>query len=123
MMTIVSSSIDRFDLEIPQLDEQTRCKYSLALRESNCSLLRWVGLNLTKYLFLVTLLAMTVWLALISEGVVLYFSLWCSGLLVGAFLRDFGWLLRMRRGWPLTVRVTNWELVKDIAEGKATISR
>lgn len=38
------------------------------------------------------------------------------GALAGALLRDIGWLRNVRKSWPFTVRVTDWDEVQRIAD-------
>jgi len=46
------------------------------------------------------------------------FSLWVIGMYLGALLRDVGWLRRIKRSWPFTQKITDWQKVEDIAEGR-----
>ena len=46
------------------------------------------------------------------------FSLWAIGMYLGALLRDFGWLRRIKKSWPFTQKITDWQKVEAIAEGK-----
>ncbi len=43
------------------------------------------------------------------------FCLWMMGMFFGALCRDAGWLLRIKRTWPFSERITNWPLVEEIA--------
>ncbi|MBN1359780.1 MAG: hypothetical protein JW993_04270 [Sedimentisphaerales bacterium] len=65
----------------------------------------------------------------LSYMAVLAFVLWYSealllqliclfviGMLVGAFLRDFGWLRRLKMNWPFTESVIDWKKVESIAQ-------
>ncbi|MDP5211133.1 hypothetical protein [Microbulbifer sp. 2205BS26-8] len=38
------------------------------------------------------------------------------GMLVGVTMQDFGWLRVIEKTWPFTVKITDWEKVKRIAE-------
>ena len=37
------------------------------------------------------------------------------GLALGGFVRDFGWLLRIKQTWPFTEKVTDWQKVERMA--------
>jgi len=43
--------------------------------------------------------------------------LFASGMLLGALARDAGWILRIRKQWPFTRAIINWQRVEEIAEG------
>jgi len=45
-------------------------------------------------------------------------SLWAIGMYLGALLRDIGWLRRIKMSWPFTQKITDWQKVQDIAEGR-----
>jgi hypothetical protein len=40
------------------------------------------------------------------------------GMLAGSLLRDMGWVRSLRKTWPFSVKVTDWEKVTRIAEDK-----
>ena len=46
------------------------------------------------------------------------FSLWAVGMFLGALCRDVGWLRRIKKTWPFTQRITDWQAVEAIAEGR-----
>ena len=51
------------------------------------------------------------------------FSLWVIGMHLGALVRDFGWLQRIKKTWPFTQTITDWQKVEDIAEGKESANK
>jgi len=51
------------------------------------------------------------------------FSLWCVGMFLGALCRDLGWLYRIKKAWPFTQKVTDWQKVVEIAEGKESATQ
>ena len=53
-----------------------------------------------------------------SDDFVRLFHMWCSGVFIGALLRDSGYLRRMKRNWPFSVKVTDWDKVRAIAESE-----
>ncbi len=101
--------------------DQTQCKYLLELKDTDYSLIMFFRLNWGKYLRLFLILALGVYFAL-ESGMPRYVGLFVCGMSVSAFLRDLGWLVKIKKNWPLTVRITNWELVRNIAEGKDSVS-
>ncbi len=51
------------------------------------------------------------------------FSLWAVGMFLGALCRDFGWLRRIKRTWPFTQKITDWEKVEAIAKGNESANQ
>jgi hypothetical protein len=41
------------------------------------------------------------------------FALALSGVVVGGFARDIGWMLRFRRDWPTLDRVLDWQKIEQ----------
>jgi len=39
-------------------------------------------------------------------------------LLLGALLRDIGWFRAIGRTWPFSEKVTDWDKVQGLADGK-----
>lgn len=73
----------------------------------------FVKLNAWRYLFQIALHSLLLAiLALMGMWPLFIFLL---GLVLGAFLRDVGWVRSTRRVWPFTVRVTDWDLVEKLA--------
>ena len=42
--------------------------------------------------------------------------IWGTGITMGAFIRDAGWLRRMKALWPLTQKLIDWPKVETIAK-------
>ena len=42
---------------------------------------------------------------------------------LGALIRDFGWLRRIKKLWPFTQKIINWQKVEDVAEGKESANQ
>jgi len=40
---------------------------------------------------------------------------WAIGMFCGAIVRDFGWFRQIKRNWPFTEKVIDWEEVQRIA--------
>ncbi len=51
------------------------------------------------------------------------FSLWAIGMFLGALVRDFGWLRRIKKSWPFTQKITDWQRVEVIAEGRESANK
>jgi hypothetical protein len=54
---------------------------------------------------LIVLALMRYWVGL---GIVL-------GMILGAFLRDIGWVRSTQRSWPFTDTIINWDVVEELA--------
>ncbi len=76
----------------------------LLIRRSTRQYLLLIGVNALMF----TLLAMTD-----NEMYMLLFG----GLLGGALLRDLAWMRRIKQSWPFSEKVTDWEKVRELAEG------
>ncbi len=100
--------------------DQTLCKHMLKLKDTDYSLMTFFQLNRGKYLRLFILMTVSAYVAFGSETY-RYVGLFLFGVFVGAFCRDLGRVLKIKKYWPLTVRVTNWEVVRNIAEGKDSV--
>ena len=37
------------------------------------------------------------------------------GMVLGSTLQDIGWIISMKKNWPLTLEITDWTLVERIA--------
>jgi len=44
------------------------------------------------------------------------------GLLAGCLLRDIGWFRMIRRTWPFTLKVIDWDKVRRLAEAESVDS-
>jgi len=55
-----------------------------------------------------------------------YVGLWAgcflmAGLFSGMWFRDYGYLLAAKKTWPFQELVTDWEKVRQIADGELTV--
>jgi len=41
-----------------------------------------------------------------------------AGMYIGTFLRDFGWFRGIKRSWPFSEKITDWDKVEAIANGE-----
>ncbi len=96
--------------------DQTFCKQMLKLKDTDYSLMTFFHLNRGMYLRLFIVMTASACLAFSSETY-RYLGLFLFGMFAGAFLRDLGRVLKIKKYWPLTVRITNWDVVRNIAEG------
>jgi hypothetical protein len=47
-------------------------------------------------------------------------AVWCFlGMIVGSFVRDLAWLKVIRRSWPFSAAITDWDKVQKLADGEA----
>ena len=98
------------------MNDAARCKALLNLHETGFAISSVMRANLLKYIPLLVFLAGGIWLL---NGHYHEHGLLLIGFIGGAILRDIGWIYRIRKGWPLTVRITDWEIVQNIADGKS----
>jgi hypothetical protein len=40
----------------------------------------------------------------------------------GGILRDFGWLRHIKRQWPFTQKIIDWQKVEDLAEEQESLN-
>ncbi|MDH4044940.1 MAG: hypothetical protein OEY20_06315 [Gemmatimonadota bacterium] len=101
------------------MTDAKRCQYLLALANSNHSMRVFLRTNGWRYALILALFVPVTYLA--AADTLALRPLWAGliGALAGALLRDAGWVARIRETWPLTVRITNWDLVREIANGRA----
>lgn len=99
--------------------DRTRARHLLEHRTDGFSIIRVVRRSLVGYLILAAAAGMVIALWRTSDRpVVRAACLWTGGMFCGAVLRDFGWLFRIKRAWPLTEKFTDWPTVEMIAAGR-----
>ncbi len=70
---------------------------------------------LSTYLLQTLLYAVAIGLLVLVE---IWPAVWlCGGMILGAFLRDITWVRSIRKRWPFSVYLTDWEKVQRLAEG------
>ena len=52
-----------------------------------------------------------------------YLKIWPAawiylGVTIGSFARDIAWVRSIRKSWPLSVALTDWEKVRKLADGQ-----
>lgn len=99
------------------LNDCARCKALLELRRRGFSNWATIKHSFPRYTPIFLVLAVGVWL-LTQDAPYREAGIILVGLTVGAILRDLRWIYTIRKGWPLTVRITDWEIVQGIADGK-----
>jgi len=76
----------------------------------------FLRMNAKRYAFIMGYFSAALWvLALMSFW--LGFAL-VLGMVLGTVLRDLGWVRGTRRTWPFTLKVTDWDLVEELAAEK-----
>ncbi len=107
-----------------KITEQTMARHMLAHRDKGYSVFYVLRLSAWRYALLVGLLLLSV-VALRStdDYTVKGFCLWASGMFLGALCRDIAWFRRIKRSWPFTQKITDWQKVEEIAEGKEAANR
>ncbi len=99
------------------MDEAGRCRILLDMYEQGPGLRGFLYRNRIAYLLHGLLLIAVLLLGNWAGGLFMQMAILMSGMLLGSLLRDVGWFLRIRQGWPLTVRITDWQRVRAIASG------
>ena len=96
--------------------DQLLAKRMLETRERGFSFAHLLRRNAKRYLllFAVILLAVAVFANLKLWALCYVFF----GLLLGALLRDIGWFRVIGSTWPFSEKVTDWEKVQGLADGK-----
>jgi len=98
--------------------ERLEKKYAghlLRHKEHGYSILYILQVSAFRYLLLILAAALVLVIYQFNQrdGGIYLFLL---GLLVGAVMRDFGWLRQGKKVWPLYEKVIDWAKVKEIAE-------
>ena len=98
-----------------KLDDKTLAKRLLQTRDSGgYSFSSHLQANVKRYAFL------AIYFAVILVGLA-FAGLWpvfcvVFGIAAGAFLRDIDWVTGIKRTWPFSVKVTDWEKVQRLSE-------
>jgi hypothetical protein len=98
------------------MNDQRKCEILLESHEKGYSILRSLKLSLKIYMLL--MFALTLATVLSYKYLNHYLAYWIIGMTMGTIIRDIGWFRRIKQNWPLTARITNWDVVKGIAENK-----
>ena len=94
--------------------DQVLAKRMLETRERGISFGLVLRRSMRGYLFLFLVFGVVLgWLAWIEYWPPFVLML---GMLVGCLLRDVGWIRRIKQTWPFTLKVTDWEIVRELAE-------
>jgi hypothetical protein len=100
---------------LPQ-NEQILAQRMLVTRDCGLTFVLFLRRNAWRYLLLTSVYGATFALALYyRQGPMASFAF---GLLAGILLRDFAWMRAARTVWPFTRRVTDWDKVQWLAEGR-----
>ncbi len=88
----------------------------LKRREVKSSLMFFYKANLKRYSILVPFffgVMLFCWFVMERDIVFPAFAL---GLLVGTIARDLSWFIAIKKGWPFTEKVINWQKVEELAD-------
>ncbi len=100
--------------------DQQLARHYLAHRASGYSIryvLKRSAGRTFRTILLTGLVTVTVWH--LTDATAKGFALWALGMLMGALVRDLGWLRNIKRHWPFTVKIINWEMVEQLAATSA----
>lgn len=93
-------------------NEKEYAKRLLKHRENGYSIIYAIKNNWKKYLFSITVFILLLIISAYLNNCLLYFLI---GLYIGTFLRDIGWFINIKKLWPFSEKITNWDKVKEIA--------
>ena len=96
--------------------DQTLARLLLETRERGYSFRLFYRRSAQAYLVIFFMLGMFIAICAAFE----IWALFCGliGLLCGFVLRDVGWVRAKAKSWPFTLKVTDWEKVKRVADEK-----
>lgn len=97
------------------MGDPERARALLRCREQGFSILRCFRMGGRRYLLSAILFCLLLYLA--SRFPHLAIAWVGVGAYIGMFLRDLGWYRAAKKNWPFTVKTTNWERVREIADG------
>ncbi|MBU6275100.1 MAG: hypothetical protein KGQ61_00520 [Planctomycetes bacterium] len=99
--------------------DRRRARQLLEHRAKGFSITRVLWQSLGAYLILAAFIATLIAIhGNTDRPSVRAMCLWGGGVFCGVFLRDCGWLHRIKRGWPLTEKLTDWRKVEAVAAGR-----
>lgn len=99
--------------------EQELARYLLIHRDTGYSIAYVLRRSMVRYGILLALAAGFLMVGSVTgDSSLKGFSLWMAGMFFGAVCRDMGWLRRIKRSWPFTQKVTDWQKVEDLAAGR-----
>ncbi len=90
----------------------------LEQREKGWSIIYAIKIMKMRFVSYMCIISIAIFLKSLSPPFLATWFLIVAGIMVGAFLRDIGWLIRLKKNWPFTEKITDWNKVKAIAEGK-----
>lgn len=98
-----------------RLSDQTLAKNMLETRERGFSFGLYLRRGYVRYLLLTTYYTLALALfAALQVWPAFYIML---GHTIGVFTRDIGWIRAVRKSWPFTEKVTDWEKIQRLADG------
>ncbi|MCP3888605.1 MAG: hypothetical protein GY702_06995 [Desulfobulbaceae bacterium] len=95
--------------------DKNAAKVLLIQREKGWSMIYAMKRMKLRFILYVLLLTIGV-LFRISNGSLNTWFLLFSGLIIGTFIRDIGWLIRIKRNWLFSEKIIDWKKVNELAE-------
>lgn len=101
--------------------EQELARHMLTHRSKGYALGYVLRKSAVRYMVHVGILVLfVIWFRTTDELWYKGLCLWGIGMFIGAITRDYGWLRRIKKQWPFTEKIINWQTVEDIADGKTS---
>jgi hypothetical protein len=96
--------------------DKTLARRLLETRYRDCSFGLFYRRSAKRYVFLVSFFILAlVTLSSLQQWMGCSFTL---GMFFGCILRDVGWVRAVRKTWPFSVKVTDWDKVQKLAGGE-----
>lgn len=118
-LRIRQSAASKWYLDVTVNDE-LQCQELLHFRDNGISFAAFISKNRRRYLFRGSLLVVAAFLAFSGADAGKIGGIFVAGMILGMVIQDFSWIGGVRNARSLTVRVTNWELVEQIATSQTT---
>lgn len=101
--------------EMRKIPDKILARRMLSNRAHGYAISHFYLLHLPRYAVTVLLYSALIGTAVLAE---LYsVGVFTFGLIVGAFARDLGWFMSIRKSWPFTEKVVDWDKVEELAGG------
>lgn len=96
--------------------EQQLARYMLEVREEGYTAGLFLRRNSKGYLIQLTQHVAAIALCIYAQQWNLIYVI--AGMIIGKSIRDLSWFRGIRKTWPLSEKVTDWEKVQRIADGE-----
>jgi hypothetical protein len=93
--------------------DQTLARRLLQVRQQGYSFGLFYRFNLRRYLLMIAIFGTLMTNLALAEA----WRTFCTmlGLFVGTVVRDVAWMVTIRKSWPFTERITDWNKVQRLA--------